>query len=275
MLGKRHSCEAHLEIGIIGYGAIARYVAENLSGDPRFQISHVFVRPGREAAAASALGDCVQAVDGIHDLDRMPRVVVDCAGHEGLRQFGTDVLSRGADLITVSNGALADAGLAVELFDAARHAGSQLRLLPGAIGAIDAVSAAKIGGLDAVTYTGRKPPAAWRGSPAESVADLSKLTEPLAHFDGPAREAAALYPMNANVAATVALAGLGLDQTKVRLIADPTISANLHQVEAKGAFGKLSMTIETNTLPQSTRSSALAAMSIVRALHNYVDPFAF
>ncbi len=275
MHGKHHSTDKHLDIGLIGYGAIARYVADRLSDDPRFRISLVFVRPGRQSAAVAALGTSVQALDNLRDLEHLPKVVVDCAGHEGLRQFGPEILARGADLITVSNGALADAGLAVELLDAATRGGSRLRLLPGAIGAIDAVSAAKVGGLDVVTYTGRKPPAAWRGTPAESSVDLSSLTEPVTHFDGTARQAAAQYPMNANVAATVAIAGLGLDHTQVRLIADPSMSKNAHQVEAVGAFGKLSMTIETNTLPQNDRSSALAAMSVVRALRDYVEPVTF
>ncbi len=255
-----------MRIAIIGYGPIARNVASHLAGDAEIVLCCAICRPGREDAARGALG--VEAVTSVADLPDGVDLVVDCAGHPGLRAHGADVLRRGVELLTVSNGALADAAFALELEDAAVAGGARLRLLPGAIGAMDALAAAAVGGLSSVVYTGRKPPVGWSGSAAEDVLDLGALSEAATHFEGSAREAALRYPKNANVAATVALAGIGMDETQVRLIADPGITANRHEIEAIGAFGRFSFAIEGASLPDNPASSALTAMSVVRAVRD-------
>ncbi|WP_107846322.1 aspartate dehydrogenase [Litoreibacter ponti] len=252
-----------MKVGIIGYGAIAQYLAQAL---PRIGAELVFVvaREGREIAVRDALGDVAVGGDilGAPELD----VVVDCAGHQALRDHGYAVLRRGIDLVTVSIGALADDALRASLEEAARIGGSTLHLPSGALGALDALGSAAEGGLARVTYTGRKPPNGWKGSPAEDAVDLDGLTEAAVHFEGSARQAALAYPKNANVAAAVALAGVGFDATQVLLIADPDARANIHEVEAEGEFGSFRFEIAGETLPDNPRTSALAAMSVVKTV---------
>ena len=219
-----------------------------------------------ESRAQDVFGDKVEIALHIDEVSTQLDLVADCAGHPALRQHGAAILSRGIDLVSVSSGALADTALHDRLVAAARSGNSQLTVVSGAIGALDALSSANIGKLTQVTYRGRKPPQGWRGSPAESKLDLDSLSEAAVHFSGSARDAALEYPKNANVAASVALAGLGLDDTTVELIADPGVQRNTHEIVAEGDFGRFEFRIEGRSLPDNPRSSAITAMSVVREI---------
>jgi aspartate dehydrogenase len=146
-------------------------------------------------------------------------------------------------------------------------------LLPaGAIGGIDAIAAMRLNGLKKVRYRSRKPPPAWRGSPAEKVADLDTLTTRTVLYRGHAGEAALLYPENANAAAAVALAGLGFEATQVELVADPEAPGNVHEIEAEGAAGRFAIALQGKPSRTNPKTSALAALSVARALVNLEAP---
>jgi len=268
-----------MKIGIIGRGAIARYVEEKLAAEGH-QVMAFLLRPERademRARQDAGKADKQLFVSSVADLPADLDRVVDCAGHQALRDYGAGVLHAGFDLITVSLGALADPALEEELRNAAVDGGTTLFLASGAIGALDALRSARIGALQRVRYVGRKPPEGWRGSPAEDRLDLSALADaPTTHFTGTAREAAQTYPKNANVAAAVALAGIGFDRTEAELIADPTIVANIHEIHAEGTFGQLEFHISGKPLPGNPRSSALAAMSVVDTVLQSASPIQF
>lgn len=246
-----------LTVCVVGRGPIARTVVERLAGGP-VRVVQMLLRAG-----ATAPFD-VPAID--HAGAVAADLVSDCAGVEGLAAHGPALLLAGRTVVTLSAAAFADAALSDRLMAAAERGGGRVLLAPGAIGAVDALAAAREGGLTSVRYTGRKPPAGWAGTPAAAQADLARLDRVLVHFEGNARDAALAYPKNANVAATVALAGIGFEATAVRLIADPFVQANTHTLEADGAFGHFEATFEARSLPGNPRSSALAAMSMVRTL---------
>ena len=248
-----------MNIALIGNGAIAGYVQAALPQE----VKTLLVR------SKKLDGETIpQQIDRVADLPKDTELVVDCAGHGALRAYGPDILAAGFDLITLSIGALADDEFADALRAAGKAGDARLHLASGAIGALDCLRAAQIGTLTEVRYVGRKPPQGWLGSPAQDSIDLGVLTKgALVHFNGTARDAAQRYPKNANVAAAVALAGLGFDATTVELIADADISANIHEVHAEGDFGKFTFRIEGDTLPDNPRTSALAAMSAVAAIH--------
>ena len=259
-------------IAIIGCGAIGEAVAKYLTEHDSIVIAAAIIEPGMDAQARKIFGESTEIVYAADELSSVPDLAADCAGHPALRQHGAQVLERGIHLVSVSSGALADFDLYEQLAAAAKKGGAQLRVVSGAIGALDALSAASVGELTNVTYRGRKPPTGWRGSPAESKLDLDGLTEAAVHFSGSARNAALEYPKNANVAASVALAGIGFDATSVELIADPAVTRNVHEIVAEGDFGRFEFRIEGKSLPDNPRSSAVTAMSVVREILNPETP---
>lgn len=265
-----------LNIAMIGSGAIGTSALELVKNDPSIRVSHLLVpEAGLEQAKQkfSALAPDARIVSALGADDR-PDLLVECAGHSALSQHVIPALKRGIPCVVVSIGALSDDDIAGQLEAAAQAGNTQVQLLSGAIGGIDALAAARIGGLESVVYSGRKPALAWQGTPADEAFDLRALTEPTVIFEGSARDAARLYPKNANVAATLSLAGLGLDRTQVRLIADPLSQENVHQVQASGAFGSFELTMRGKPLAANPKTSALTVYSVVRAIQNMAHAIA-
>lgn len=260
---------APLRIGFIGNGGIARSVCETLAGlaDVESVICGILSRsPLKSCGPYPALAN-VEAL-----LAAKPDVIVECAGHGAVVQYGETILRAGIKLIIVSIGALADPGLHAALVAAAGAGRSQLILAPGAMSGIDALAAARLGGLARVRYVGSKPPCAWHGTKAETMVDLGGLTQPSCFFSGTARQAALDFPKNSNVCATIALAGLGFDHTEVELVADPGVAKNVHRLIFEGADGRFDTQIVGEPSRSNPKTSALTAHSIVRLLHGLVAP---
>ncbi|MBP7064852.1 aspartate dehydrogenase [Ferrovibrio sp.] len=260
-----------LPVGLIGYGAIGRVVAESIAAEADITLVGVLLRPG---SARDVPANLPVAGDAAALLALGPRVVVEAAGHAGLHAHAEALLRGGVDLLVASVGALADAALESRLRAAADAGGGRVLIPAGALGGLDALGAARHAGLDSVEYTGRKAPKAWIGTKAESLIDLGAVTEPAVFFEGTAREAALAFPQNANVVAAVALAGLGFEQTRVRLMVDPTEACNQHSVLAHGPFGEMSSHVVARVLPANPKTSMLAPYSLVRGLRNLVDVIA-
>ena len=253
-------------VTLIGFGAIGRtlfFRAQDLEG---VLINCIVVPTEHATDVRRLLGDVpIQITDQVpNDTD----LVLECAGHTALKEHVIRALEQGIECAVLSVGALSETGLPEKLAEAAARGQTQVHLLSGAVGGIDAIAAARIAGLDSVTYTGRKPPGSWRGTPAEQLVDLDSLIEPTCILEDSARAAARLFPKNANVAATVSLAGLGLDDTRVRLIADPTVHSNIHEINVRGAFGEMHVTMCGKPLPDNPKTSALTVLSALRFLRN-------
>jgi len=259
-----------MHLGLIGYGTIARALLRILDAEGAApERLCVLVRPARLAETRAALPPGTQVVtDAASLIAQRPDLVVECAGHSAVQDHATAVLAAGIETVITSIGALADAPLLAALERAAEAGRSRAILPAGAIGAVDLLSALRPSGITSVVYTGRKPPLAWAGTPAATLLDLNTLREPATFFTGTAREAARAYPKNANVAATLALAGLGFDATQVALVADPTITRNIHEVTVRAGAADFTIEIAGNPAPDNPKTSLTTVYSLAREVLN-------
>jgi aspartate dehydrogenase len=246
-----------MRVGFIGLGAIGQGLVRYLAPSEDIQVVGALVRDASKPRAVP-----VPVVTSSDDLLALrPEIVVEMGGHAALAAHGPAILRAGIDLLMVSVGALADPGVETAIVEAARAGRAQARVASGAIGALDAIAAAAVGGLERVTHTTRKPARTLLGAE-----EAGHLAGPREIFRGSAREGALLFPESINVAAAVSLAGIGLDRTEVCVIADPSVQRNQHEVVAEGAFGRLRFEIQNVPTDQNPRTGRLVAMSLAQAL---------
>lgn len=240
-------------LGIVGTGALATEIAYALRDGKA---------PGWTLAAVIGRGDSLSEAACVHDAAGMLAAgavaVVEAAGVGAVAEHVPGLLAAGLDVVVLSTGALGDAEVRRSVEHAARAPGAGRVVLPsGAIAGVDALRAAALSGeLDEVVLTTTKPARAIDGAPSEQAT----------LFDGPASEAVVRFPKNVNVAATVALAGLGFERTRVVLRVDPSLTRARHQIVASGPFGRLEMQSESEPAPGNPASSRLAALSAVDAV---------
>ncbi|MAY71429.1 MAG: aspartate dehydrogenase [Halomonas sp.] len=258
---------------MIGYGAMGAEVHRLLPDG--MKLAWVVVPEAFAAEVSQRLDDKIEVLSRIDQCTETPDLVVECAGQPGLAEHGEAVLRRGLTLAVVATGALADEALYQRLAGAARDGGGRMQLLSGAVAGMDGLSAAREGGLDEVTYEACKAPRSWRGSHAEKLIDLEAVCDRTVFFEGDAGEAARLFPANSNVAATIALAGLGMRGTAVKLSVDPHTQRNTHCIHVRGRFGEFTIELNGFPLESNPKTSTLAALSVVRACRQALEPVSF
>ncbi|MEJ6004002.1 aspartate dehydrogenase [Paucibacter sp. AS339] len=260
----QHKTQAPVRVALIGLGAIGRVIALELlqRRGEGVQLVGAMCQHVEEGAGLDL--PVVTSLPALLALE--PELVVEAAGHGAVKAHGAAVLRAGCDLLLVSVGVLSDATLQAELEQAAAEAGRQLLLPSGALAGLDYLQAARMAGLSRVCLRSSKPPLAWRGTPAEALLDLGAITEPTVFFRGTAREAAAQYPKNANVAATLALCTLGMEGTFVELVADPGLAGNVHEIEAEGAAGAIKLRLDNAASPDNPKTSLVTPYSVIRSI---------
>lgn len=272
----RNACRpmpgSDLAVAFIGWGAIARRVA-GLLAERNMPVRIVAVATRDTVSPPEGLPEGCRHISSPEELTdgagEMPALVLEAAGRGSVAPFGRAALAAGMDFAVSSTSALVEGELLEEFLALAASTGAQILVPPGALGGIDALAAASLLDLEHVRHEIIKPPAAWQGTPAMVACDLDHLTSAHTFFTGTARQAAAAYPQNANVAVISAMAGLGLDRTEVALVADPDAEGNCHHLTASGAFGSMDLMLTNKPLAANPKSSEMTALSLVRLIANH------
>jgi aspartate dehydrogenase len=255
-----------LRVVFIGWGAIGSRVGDLLA-QRRSPVAIVGVATIDTPAARAAIPSDLRFVEQPAELAVLkPDLVVEAAGRAAIDQWAPAALEHAKAMIIASTSAFVDDALLPRLQAIAQRHGSRILIPSGAIGAIDAIAAAAVLGLDEAVHQVVKPPAAWKGTPAEKLFDAATLTKARVFYEGSAREAARDYPQNANATVVTSLASIGLDRTRVQLVVDPAARVNEHRIMVRGAFGELEIVQRNNPLATNPKSSELTALSLVRLI---------
>ena len=258
-------------IGIVGCGAIGRAILRAVD-EGRLNVPVAGVT-SRTASTARTFLAGLRKPPPYVELDALvdtAHLLGETSGGDTVPDLARRAFAAGKDLMVISVGALLEHP---EILDEARRTGCRLLLPSGAIAGVDGIKSACAGPVDHVTITTRKPPKGLLGAPylAQHGIDVMAFTEETEIYHGPVREACKGFPANVNVSATVSLAGLGPDRTRIRILAVPGLERNCHTIEVAGEFGLLK--VEITTIPtEIPKTGRLTAMSIIRSIADAMDP---
>jgi len=263
---------ATLSIGLIGCGTIgstlARVIERELQGRAR-----LVALADRDPSAARRLQRRLASrprITTIPQLIRASKLVIEAASAAVAASVVRQAIAARRGVLVMSAGGLLGHP---ELLSRASRSGVRLYVPSGAVAGLDALKALRLGRLEAVTLTTRKPPQALRGTPylLRRRINVDTLRRETVLFDGKALDAVRAFPQNINVAATVALAGLGARRTRVRIIAVPRAGANRHELDVRGEFGRLVVCTDNVPSAQNPKTSALAVQSAVATVKGILD----
>ena len=279
--------EEKIRVGVVGCGAIGSEICRAIDGD---EVN------GRELGLGMELKFLIDKhPENIEELCKRLRkkpeiiksdsselagilaevdLVVECASQAAVREFVIPTLKKGKDVMILSVGALLEEGLFEEIERISKEKGCKVYIPSGAVAGMDGIKSGAVGGIYSVELTTRKPPSGFKGNEyvKERGIDLSSIKKEEILFIGPAKEAVKHFPENVNVAASLSIAGIGSEATRVKIVADPSAVENMHEIEVRGEFGKLFVRVENVPSIANPKTSYLAALSAIATLKGVSCP---
>jgi aspartate dehydrogenase len=261
-----------LTVAVGGFGAIGRAVARSLDqGMTGLKLVAVSARNVDRARLVVSGFEHPVPVEPLERLAEVADIIIECVPAAAFPNIAIPALNAGRILIAISVGALI---ANQEILDLAAKSKGRIIVPSGALLGLDAVQAAAEGVIRSVRMVTRKPPRGLSGAPylrANGI-DIANITEPLKIFSGSAREAAAGFPENLNVAAALGLAGVGPDRTIIEVWADPWVERNEHTIMVACDSADFEMTISNIPSLENPRTGKITALSVVAALRKLISP---
>lgn len=260
-----------MKVLIIGCGAIGTAITRALQQEKK--IEQIFLIDNKSEYIEAISAKFPKAVKcSFPEVLSEVNLAIECASQQAVATYVPTVLEHGVDVLILSVGALADDTLREKIFGLAAEKRARVYIPSGALAGIDAVSAVKGAGIYEITLETRKPPSAFENATlAEYGLKKEGITKEFVIYEGTAREAVKKFPKNVNVAATLSLAGMGFDKTRVRVVVDPAISTNTHRVIVRGDFGEMVLETRNKPFPHNPRTSYLAALSAINAVRKILE----
>ncbi|HTS41506.1 MAG TPA: aspartate dehydrogenase [Xanthobacteraceae bacterium] len=259
-------------VAIAGLGAIGRVLARRLAdGIEGLTLACAAARDETKAREWLKLQRIDCQLVGLEQFPMLADLAIECAPASMLERICRPMLEAGKQVMVLSCGALLPRPDLVEL---AKAKGGRILVPTGALLGLDAVAAAAEGTIHSVRMTTRKPPSGLVGAPylVKNKISVEGLNDAKLVFTGTAREAAAGFPANVNVAAALSLAGIGPDRTMLEIWADPALDRNTHRIEVDADTARFSMSIE-GIPSENPRTGRIVPLSVIAALRGLVSEF--
>ena len=259
-------------VGLIGCGTIGS------------QLALALARTYRHAARITALHDVDASrarllqrrlashppIVSLRQLIARSRLVLEAASAEMAAPVAVLALTANRDVFIMSVGGL----LRDRAWQrAASRSTGRLYIPSGALAAVDGIKALSIGRIRRLSLVTRKPPKALMSAPyvRRHRLDLSRLQQPKELFEGTPSQVVNAFPQNTNIAAALTLAAGARSATPtIRVIADPTIRVNRHELEVDADCGSIRCQIESAP-SANPKTSELAVRSAVATLGRIFD----
>ncbi|UCH72590.1 MAG: aspartate dehydrogenase [Thermoplasmatales archaeon] len=250
-----------MNLGIIGCGAIGTDVAK--AADKMKEIEKIYIYDIKKSASEKLLKNLKNAeIAKVEDFIEKIDVVFEGASQKAVKEYAEQILNSSKNLILMSVGVLFDDRFRKKIEKIARERKCKIYIPSGAVCGIDGILSGSIDLIDEITLVTTKPP----------VALGRDYVKRKVVFKGNARDAVKKFPKNINVAASLSLAGIGFDKTKVEIVADPVATRINHKILAHGKFGRMRAEIENMPNPNNPGSSYMASLSAIAALKRIVNP---
>jgi len=261
-------------VGIIGYGSIGKEIIAATSRNeiPNARIvalfdkeSTVFNKVDYDNGELNLFSDFDEFYNS--DIYSNIDIIIECASKGAIKEYGKKIIDSKKDLIVLSVGAFSDEKYLIELQNLSNLNNTKILIPSGAIAGLDSIRSVKKY-LNTLTIVTTKNPKSLIGAPyfKTSKIRIDEILKETVLFEGNAVDAIELFPANVNVAVSVALAGIGLVKTQVKIVADPTLSVNKHEIVGEGTFGKIQIVVQNIPSPSNPRTSYLASLSAIECL---------